>query len=218
MLYHIFGKVQNQVVTSVGCIRNADIPEDSILLQTVEHYPEFHCVKWSVRFSRTLKDRKLLDHPYTKYFRNSQRLRRVLAKEEFDRLSQKENVQFLKHNQKKPDLLQHFLERALAEKGNGRSAFSAGELFGNVRWGDTEIDRANDQFKIDDRWVPWYSRLAQMLEPDLVGFFEIRDSMADGLVWEDGRTWQQFASENFEKLKWTEASDELPDADWEYRG
>lgn len=138
--------------------------------------------------------------------------------EEFDRLSAEENAGFLKYNQKNPHLLEHFLDSALAKKADGREAFSAGDLIGETRWGDAETDRGTDRFKINDKWVPWYSRLAQMLEPDLVGLFEIRDSIADSLVWTDDRTWQQFASENAHKLRWRDPFDELPDSDWEYRG
>jgi hypothetical protein len=218
MSYYIFAKIENQVVTFVGCSKTVDIPADCILLQTVEDHPEAHWVKWSIRFRRTLKDRTALDHPYTKCFRNSSRLKRLLGNEEFDRLSAKENAGFLKYNEKNPHLLEQFLDSALEKKAAGREAFSAGELIGETRWGDTETDRGTDRFKINDKWVPWYSRLAQMLEPDLVGFFEIRDSIADGLVWTDDRTGQQFASKNSEKLKWSDPFDEIPDSDWEHLG
>jgi len=43
MSYHIFGKVENQLVRFVGCAKS-DVPADSILLQTVPDHPELH---WS---------------------------------------------------------------------------------------------------------------------------------------------------------------------------
>ena len=214
----IYGKIENQIVTFVGCVKDAEIPADSIHLQTVERDPDVHWVKWSVRFRRTLKDKKALAHPFTKYFRNSSRLRCFLGDEEFQRLSATENAEFLKFNEKNPHVLEKFIEAALTEQASGREVFSAGELIGDARWGETEMDRGIDRFKINDRWVPWYSRLAQMLEPRLVGLFRIRTSIADGLVWTDGRTWEQFKSEHPEKIQWSDPFDELPDGDWEYRG
>lgn len=216
MPYHIYGKIQNQVIAFVGCSSNADIPKDSIVLQVVEHHPEFQWVKWCVRCRRTLKDRTGLDHRYAKYFRNPSRLKRLQGDDEFERISAKENAAFLRFNQRNLHVLEDFLEAALAKKKEGRDTFSAGDLIGQIRWGKSKTDRGADRFKVNDRWVPYYSRVAQMLEPDLLGFFEIRASIADGLVWTDESSWEQFASENSEKLKWTEASDELPDGDWEY--
>lgn len=215
MPYHIFGKVQNHRITSIGCVRDVEIPSDSILLQTVEHHPELNSVKWAMRFRRTLTDKTLLGHPLAKYFTNPSRLKRVLGEEDFKRLSGNENLQFLKFHKRNPSLLTKFIQAALAEQSAGRKVFSAGELIGDTRWGDTDIDRGGDQFKINDRWVPWYSRVAQMLERRLLGFFRVRTSMADGLVW-NGRTWQQFALEHDEQIDWSESSNEIPDLDWEY--
>ena len=47
--------------------------------------------------------------------------------------------------------------------------------------------------------------------------YYIFGKIADALVWIDGRTWQQFASENAEEIRWSDPFDELPDSDWEYK-
>lgn len=218
MSYCIFGKIENQFVTFVGCIRSAEIPTDSILLQMVEDHPEANWIKWVVRFRRTLTDAKALDHPLTRYFKNPSRLKRVLGDKDFTHLSADENERFLKFHQRNQQLLQELRQAALAEQAEGRNEYSVRQLLGDARWGDIDIDRGTDPVKISEKWSPWYSRVLQIIEPRLVGFFTVRPSIADGLVWTDGRTWQQFASENSEKVKWSDQFVELPDSDWEYRG
>jgi hypothetical protein len=187
-------------------------------LQTVDDHPEVHWVKWSVRCRRTLTDKKAIDHPFAKYFKNPLRLRCVLGDEDFERLSADENARFLKFHQDNLHLLDWLVQAALAKKAEGRNEYSVGQLLGDARWGDTETDRGTDRFKINARWVSFYSRAVQMVEPRLVGFFRVRASVADGLVWMDGRTWQQFASEHADEIQWSDPFDELPDSDWEYRG
>jgi hypothetical protein len=56
-----------------------------------------------------------------------------------------------------------------------------------------------------------------MAEARLIGLFAVRSSAADKLTW-DGRSWQQFASEHADEIQWNDPFDELPDADWEYKG
>ena len=217
MKHAIFAKVEDCLVTFVGCVPEMEVPKDSIVLQVVEHHPEFQWVKWSVRFRRTLKDNKPLDHPYAHYFKNPSRLRVLLGDQQFEHVGSEENVRFLKFHEKNPQLLQECLDAALTKKADGRTEYSMDQLLGEARWGDTEIDRGTDRVKINGRWSAWYSRALQMMEPRLVGFFYVRSSIADGLVWIDGRRWQQFASEHANEIQWKDPFDELPDSDWEYR-
>ena len=216
MPYHIFGKIQNQTVTFVGCARTADIPTDSILLQTVEHHPDFVWIKWSLRFHRTLADKKALTHPYARYFKNPARLTRLFGDKDFSKFAAEQNAEFLKFHQKNPHLMDELIQAALAKKAEGRDVYSVDQLLGDARWGDTETDRGTDRFKINGGWSAWYSRALQMVEPTLVGFFAVRSSAADALEWIDGRTWQQFASEHGDEIQWSDPFDDLPDSDFEF--
>jgi hypothetical protein len=73
---------------------------------------------------------------------------------------------------------------------------------GEIRWSDIQVDREEERVKIASKWSAWYSRAAQMVKPELVGFFSVRSSVADGLVWIDGTSWQQFATEHEEEINW----------------
>jgi hypothetical protein len=215
-VYYIFGRIEGAVVVFVGCTRDPNLPADSILLQTVEHHPEVHWVKWSVRFGRTLKDKHALDHPFAKYFKNSPKLTRLFGDQDFEKYASAQNAEFLKFHEKNRDFLQVLIGAALLKKAEGRIEYSIDQLVGEARWGDTEIDRGNDRVKINGKWSAWYSRGLQMAEPNLIGFFAVRSSVADGLVWIDGRSWQQFASEHEDEINWKDPFDGLPDSDWEY--
>jgi hypothetical protein len=215
-LYYILGRIEGAVVVFVGCTRDPNLPADSILLQTVEHHPEVHWVKWSLRFRRTLKNKKALAHPFARYFRNSARLTRLLGDEDFAQYATQQVEEFLEFHKTNAHFLDVLIEAALLEKAKGRSEYSIDQLVGEARWGDTEIDRGNDRVKINGKWSSWYSRALQMAEPRLIGFFAVRSSVADGLVWIDGRTWQQFASEHEDEINWKDPFDGLPDSQWEF--
>jgi hypothetical protein len=216
MSYYIHGKVQKRVVTLVGYTTSADIPGDTIILKKVERNPEAHMVKWSLRFADSLADKKILDHPFAAYFTNSARTKRFLEEEDFDQICAEENAKFLKLHHRRPELFQTLLERALAEKHAGRTLFSIRKLFLDIRWCETEIERGAEQYKVDDTWGAWYSRLLQMMERNLVGFFRVRAGVvADALALADGSTWKQFAAENEGNIKWTDQSDELLSSDSE---
>jgi hypothetical protein len=216
MSYYIFARTKSQKIIFVGCSRTADIPKDSILLQTVEHHPDVCWVKWSVRFRRTLEDQKALTHPYAPYFKNSARTTRLLGDRNFADFAAKQSAEFLKFHRNNPDVIAELIQAALAEKAEGRKVYSMDQLLGDIRWGDTETDRGIDRFKINGRWSAWYSRAVQMIEPRLVGFFAVRWSAADALEWIDGRKWEQFATEHSGEIQWSDPFDDLPDADWEY--
>jgi hypothetical protein len=216
-MHYIFARVKNKVVRLVGCLRMADIPQDSFLLQTVQHHPDVHWVKWSLRFASTLEDKTALTHPYAKYFKNSARTKRLFGDPDMERFAQEQNALFLKFHDSNPHLLEELIRAALAKKAEGKTGYSMDQLLGDVRWGDTAIDRADDRVKINGRWSAWYSRVVQMVEPSLVGFFAVRSSVADELVW-NGCSWEQFASEHEDEIQWNDPFDKLPDSDWEYKG
>lgn len=216
-MYHIYAMIANQIVVFVGCSRSSVIPTDAILLQTVEHHPEVHWIKWSVRFRRTLTNQKALSHPYARYFRNSARANRLFGADSgYARFEAEQNAAFLRFHERNPHVLDELVQAALAKQTEGRTEYSMDQLLGDMRWGDTEIDRADDRVKINARWSAWYSRVVQIVEPRLIGFFAVRSGTPDGLVWE-GKTWRQFAAEHEDEINWNDPFDELPDGDWEYK-
>lgn len=224
MTYFIYGKIEHKnvgdvqmpVVTFVGCSKDSNcISPNHVLLQTVDEHPEANWVKWCVRLRRNLKDKTVLNHPLARHFKNQKKLQQMLNGEEYRQLCAEQNADFLDYHEKNPEVMEEIIAGARAEKAAGRTVYAVEECLTDVRWGNTTTEKT-DQFKINDRWTPWYSRAIQMTCPDLVGFFKMRPAVADGLVWTDGRTWQQFASENADKLQW-EPIEELPDSDWEWQ-
>ncbi len=196
MNYYIYGTVEAQQVTVVGCSITREIPVDSIVLQVTDRHPELHRVKWSVRFRSTLKDKAALTHPYVKYFKNSARLTRLFEDKVLATFIAEQNTAFTKFSDQNPHVLTELLDAALAKKAEGRNEYSMDQLLGDLRWSDTEVNRGDDRFKVNANWSPWYSRVVQMIEPRLLGFFAVRPSIADELVWIDGRTWHEFVSEH----------------------
>jgi len=172
MTYYIFGRVHNKIVRFVGCSKNADTYEDSILLQTVQCRPTVHWVKWSLRFASTLNDKTALSHPYAKFFKNSARTKRLLEDPEMKRFAEEQSARFLKFDNSNSHLLEELISAALTKKSEGRTEYSMDQLLGDVRWGDTEIKRTDDRVKINGRWSAWYSRVVQMVEPRLIGLGE----------------------------------------------
>ena len=78
---------------------------------------------------------------------------------------------------------------AFEEKDAGRVVYSAQEHLGRVRWGaNGDGTRRRPSFKINSVWSAWYSRVIQMEEPSLIGFYRLRDSLADELIWK-GQSW-----------------------------
>jgi hypothetical protein len=211
--FKIYGTVTAGEISLVGCTKGT-APSGAVLLQTVTDHPEVHWVKWCLRFRRSLKDTKALEHPYASYFTNSSRLARLLGEETITKLAAVKNSEFLDFNLANPHVLPEMIAGALAEKAAGRSVYSAQEHVGRVRWGATETERGDDRFKINSVWSAWYARLIQMEEPNLIGFFRLRDSLADGLTWK-GKSWAEFAAAHAEELRYSPFED-LPDLEWEY--
>jgi len=214
-MYQIFGKVENRCITFVGCTKSSELPADSIVLQIVKDHPELIWVKWSVRFRRTLTDKRALSHPFVRYFKNPARLTRLLEDKGLTRYAAEQNAEFLAFHRRNPHVLDYLVNAALAKKADGRDEYSMDQLLGEVRWDDIEINRGIEKVKISDSWSPWYSRAVQIANRELIGFFAVRSSVADALVWIDGCSWQQFALDHAEEIRWHDPFAELPDSDWE---
>jgi hypothetical protein len=124
----------------------------------------------------------------------------------------------LRFHESNPHLLDELVKAAFAKRAEGKTEYSMDQLLGDVRWGDSEIVWSDDPVKVNARWSAWYSRVVQMVEPSLVGFFAVRSSIPDDLVWIDGRSWVQFVAEHEDEIRWNDPFDQLPDKDWEYKG
>jgi hypothetical protein len=55
-----------------------------------------------------------------------------------------------------------------------RARGSAAMIFERMRW-ETAITTSDPHFKLNDQYTSRYARLAMAQEPDLAGFFEVRE-------------------------------------------
>jgi hypothetical protein len=212
--FQIYGLLTDHDITFIGCTKGA-IPLKAIRLQTVSDHPEANWVKWCLRFRRTLKDRTGIDHPLAEYFTNRSRVKRLLGDEAVTHVEAEKCKDFLTFHANNPDVLAEMAEQARAEKAAGRTVYAADAHLSGIRWNkDIASERGDDRFKINSTWSAWYSRLIQMAYPDLIGFFRLRNALADGLVI-DGRSWRAFAKEHADKLHY-DSFDAIPDSDWEH--
>ena len=214
--FHIYGIVTGEDVTFIGCTKG-DIPLGAIRLQTVSEHPEANWVKWCVRFRRSLKDRRGVEHPLAEIFTNQFRIKRLLDAEAVMRSEAEKCKEFLALHARQPHVLADMIEQARAEKAAGRSVYAVEAHISSVRWSsDLDIEHADDTFKISDGWAAWYSRLIQMDCPDLIGFFRLKTALADGLV-VDGSSWRDFAKQHADELHY-DNFESLTDSEWEYNG
>jgi hypothetical protein len=213
---NIYGILTGQEVTFIGCTKG-DVPPKAIKLQTVTDHPKLHWVKWCVRFRRTLKDQRGVEHPLAKIFKNSFRVKRLLDVEAVTRAEAEKCEEFLAFHTRKPHLLADMVEQARAEKAAGRRVHAIEAHICNARWSsDSDPEHADDTYKIKNEWAAWYSRLIQMECPDLIGFFRLKPALADGLV-VDGRSWRDFVEEHEDELHYDEF-ESLEDSEWESNG
>ena len=214
--FHIYGIVTGQEMTFIGCTKG-DVPPGAINLQTVSDHPEANWVKWCVRFRRTLKDRRGLEHPLAEQFTNQSRIKRLLDVEAVMRSEAEKCKAFLAFHSRNPQVVDEMITEARAEKAAGRTVYAVEAHLSSVRWNpDLETEHPDHTFKINSDWSAWYSRLIQMDCPDLIGFFRLKTALADGLV-VDGRSWRDFAKEHSDELHY-ENFESLTDSEWEYNG
>ena len=74
-----------------------------------------------------------------------------------------------------PSVYAQLRKRAIRAKRRG---FKPGMrcLFELLRWGHgMRIDQGDDEFRLNNNYTPFYARLLMDREPELAGFFEIRD-------------------------------------------
>lgn len=214
--FHIYGIVAGQEITFIGCTKG-DVPNEAIKLQAVSDHPEANWVKWCLRFRRTLKDRRGVDHPLAEFFTNPSKIKRLLDVEAVMSCEVEKCRAFLAFHSRNPQVLAEMITAARAEKAAGRTVYAVEAHLSSVRWNpDLDTEHPDDTFKINSDWSAWYSRLIQMDCPDLIGFFRLKTALADGLV-VGGRRWRDFAAEHAEELHY-DNFESLTDSEWEYNG
>lgn len=85
---------------------------------------------------------------------------------------------FLEYHSANPEIYEFFKRYALRSIERGYKHLSAEFIFNVIRW-ETPITAAGDDFKINNDYKPWYSRLFMQEYPQYNGFFRKRNSKAD---------------------------------------
>jgi hypothetical protein len=235
MMHEIFGFIDSRTrrVFHVGC-RNltegkaAKLPsvvekrcaelgnkQEIVILQTVESAPLLAWVKWSKRFRRDI-----LTNDWQQFrsqadaLTNSNRLKRALGEEVPGEAVYQEK--FHEFDRRNPEVFEEILRTARRLKTEGRRLFGMDAIISELRW-DGPNTKQTDRFKINDSHRAFYARKLQMIDPALCGLFAMRESLADDLVLEDGRTWRDFANEHHAELHFAAPADaDEEDTDWTY--
>jgi len=88
---------------------------------------------------------------------------------------------FNKYHFDNPEIYQAFEKFTFEAIRSGRTHFSSEMVINRLRW-YTQIEARNDQFKINNNYKAFYSRLFEDLHPEHKGFFNKRTSIADSVV------------------------------------
>lgn len=75
---------------------------------------------------------------------------------------------------KRIDIWKEFERLALIVWETGRRRYSAQTIMHVIRW-DSEIERGQGEFDINNNWIAYYSRMFMMQYPEAEGFFETRN-------------------------------------------
>ncbi len=85
---------------------------------------------------------------------------------------------FLAHHQANPKIYEFFRRYALRAIEKGHKKLSAEFIINIIRW-ETAIKAGDDEYKINNNWKPFYSRLFMREFPQYSTFFSKRPSKAD---------------------------------------
>jgi hypothetical protein len=80
---------------------------------------------------------------------------------------------FRNFHDKNPEVYAELVAHALKLKRAGRDVYGINSLIEVVRW-HRNIQTRGDEFKINNNYAPFYSRLIMQKEPRLDGFFNLR--------------------------------------------
>lgn len=84
---------------------------------------------------------------------------------------------FLAFHRANPRIYQIFEKKALELIAAGHRQYSARRIIEAVRW-DHDISTAEIDFKINNNWIPFYSRLFAEAYPEYENFFQRRSRKA----------------------------------------
>lgn len=199
-------------------IRMAEIAPDTpqfVILQTVESHPLAGWVKWCKRLRRDLVTHDWAMHTaLADAFTNSNRLKRALGEDVPSAVEYQ--TKFHEFDRENSALFDEMLRVARQAKAEGRGVIGMDYIVNAMRWDGADTTRT-DRYKINDSHRAFYARKLQMVDPSLCGLFAMRESFADDLVLEDGRSWRDFAKEHVGELRFARPTDEDEgDAEWEY--
>jgi len=85
---------------------------------------------------------------------------------------------FLSFHKENPHVYRMFRKFALQATGK-RKRFSARTIVEVMRWNTSIVTDDPEGFKINDHWIPYYSRMFERELPQWKGFFERRGSVVD---------------------------------------
>ena len=83
---------------------------------------------------------------------------------------------FLEFHEANPDVYEQLVVVARQVKRSGRKHWSTKAAFEVLRY--TRLDTTGEIWKLNNSFTPLYARLVMDQEPDLTGFFEVRDRTA----------------------------------------
>jgi hypothetical protein len=182
------------------------------VLEIVQTHAQFSWVKWSLR----LREHLLTDDWKTHakelaLLVNSNKLRRALGLDVPDNANLE--AQFWTFHKANLEVIDLVVSRLRELKASGQSGFGINAVMEELRWEGEDLNRTS-RYKIKASHCPFYARLAQMLAPDLCGFVEMSESVADGMTLEDGRTWATFAREHAAVLRYVPVTESEDVEDW----
>lgn len=87
-------------------------------------------------------------------------------------MTKKEFIMFHRNN---PEVYNEIVKLARQIKNRGYDHYGMQAIFEVIRF-HTMMKTSGDHFKINNNWRSYYSRLVMANNPDLEGFFRIRES------------------------------------------
>jgi hypothetical protein len=182
------------------------------VLEIVQTRARFSWVKWSLRLRKNLLTDDWKTHAKElALLVNSNKLCRALGLDVPDNANLEE--QFWKFHTANLEVIDLVISRLRELKDSGQSAFGINAVVEELRWEGEDLNRTS-RYKVKASNCPFYARLAQMLAPDLCGFVEMSESVADGMTLPDGRTWATFARERAAVLRYVPVTESEDVEDW----
>jgi hypothetical protein len=81
---------------------------------------------------------------------------------------------FQRYHAENPHIYEALRRFAFEARHAGRTRIGLKLLYNRVRWDTTVAAKDGTGFKLDDRYVGYYSRLLMAQEPELRGMFKLR--------------------------------------------